>query len=270
MATHASSAVPGAAGAARVAGAAGDGAGLERDGFFAACPTDVLDAGLAAVLTVAGRVVVGREDAPSEARGPAARGRLAAAVAVVVAGASDCRETALPGDARGAALAAGAARRTAGFRFSSPDVSDDRSGSASDVVFTAAAERRAEGPATGRVGGLLRLDPPSVLAREPPGGGGRVVLVEARGVADGGAAVRRALAAVGAAAEGRRGGTASLGADEGAMARAVGVVGVEGPRRCCCRRLGRPCMISSASLVAAMLGVGSGAGGRSGDVRRRC
>lgn len=240
-----------------VSGVPGEDTDLAEESFFA-WPVGVLGAG-ALVVVVAGReVVVGLEDAESEARGAEraveavagsaagreASGRFAAvAAAVVEEGASDWREKVLPGEARGAAALAvtvAGVLRTAGFLFSSPDVSDARSGSASDVVLEDRPARLAAVPGAGRVGGLFRLDAPSVLVRVLVAVEGldAPLPVEARAVVDGGAVGLRALDVVPVAVVvGLRGGTASLDVD--AMLRrssgegGVGVVGVENGVSCC-------------------------------------
>jgi hypothetical protein len=114
-------------------------------------------------------VPVVRVDEASDARGDArvvgasaagrvVRGRFAAPV--VLEGAMDCRDVGFPGDARVVVVAAGVRRTAAGFLFSSPDVTDDSSGSASDAVDREVRPvRLTAAPATGRVGGLFRLDP---------------------------------------------------------------------------------------------------------------
>jgi hypothetical protein len=129
-------------------------------GAFAAAPPIA-----ALVVAVDGRVPVVRVDEASDARGARVvgvsaagrdvRGRFAALV-VVVEGASDCRDVGFPGDAR-VVVVAGALRTAEGLLFSSPDVTDDSSGSASDAVDLEASPVRLT-PGTGRVGGLLRLE----------------------------------------------------------------------------------------------------------------
>lgn len=180
-----------------------------------------------------------------------ARGRFAAvaaaAAAVVVAvvneGASDWREKVLPGEAREAAalvvvvvVVVPGVLRTAGFLTSSPEVSDDRSGSASDVVLDDKPVRLAAVPGAGRAGGLFKLDaPPSVLVRVLVAVGGLDAPppIEARGVVDEEDTVGLRAPEVVAVVVGLRGGTLSLGVavdegvDEGAiMRRSSGVVGV--------------------------------------------
>jgi hypothetical protein len=202
------------------------------DGVFGAAPA-VRDA-------AAGLVAAGRVDEAREARGAVrvvavsaggrvVRGRLAAVVDVVE-GAMDCRDVGLAGDGREAVDDAAGVRRTAVLFFSSPDVTDDRSGSASDAVFDDEMVLRAVEPGAGRVGGLFRLDP-TVLVRDVDVVGAFDTLALVRAVLVDAAAGRRALAAVPLAAVGRRGGTPSLEADEGAFAailRRTDDVGVEG------------------------------------------
>jgi hypothetical protein len=157
----------------------GDGADADAalDNFFT-CPVGVLVAVAGAALVVVdGRalVVVLVEDA-SDARGVArvvdasAAGRVVRGrFAVVVEGAIDCLELVVvfPGDARVAAVVVpGVLRTVVAFLVSSPEVTEDRSGSASDAVARELIPGLlAAVPGTGRVGGLLRLDP-TVLTRE--------------------------------------------------------------------------------------------------------
>ena len=215
------------------------GEGTELIESFFACATGVfgvmIETGAfgmvccGARVVVAGRVAAGFwVDEAREARGVArvgvfsalgrevVEGRFAAVVeGVTVDLLSD--GVALPGAALGPAMVL----RTAGFLFSSPDVSDASSGSASACAgLLASAVRLAAVPAGARVGGLFRLDPvPARRDVELAGGldaldGGRVaVFVDA-------AAGRRAPAeavVVPLAAAGRRGGTASFFAAEGAL-----------------------------------------------------
>jgi len=223
---------------------AGGGAAL-TDAFFA-CAIGVFAAApiAALVVVVDGRVPVVLVEAASDARGVAravdasaagrvVRGRLAV---VVVEGAIDCRDVAFPGEDRVAAVAVPAVLRTAVvFLFSSPEVTDDSSGSASEAVARELIPvRLTAAPATGRVGGLFRLDP-RVLTRDVEVVEGLDAdAVEARAVlAVDDAAGRRAPTAAGvpAVVVGRRGGTESLLAEAPAleaMLRRSDDVGVEG------------------------------------------
>lgn len=140
----------------------------------------------------------------------------------------------MAGDGRVAPAAVTGALRTVAFFFSSPDVSDERSGSASDVVLEDNAVLLAAAVvvvAGGRVGGLFRL-PPTVLVREVELEGAFVAPVAVLAVLVDDAAGRRAPPAVVAlVVVGRRGGTVSLEADEGAfeaILRRTDDVGVEG------------------------------------------
>lgn len=202
-------------------------------GAFVAVPGAgrVVAAGLAPVVLV---------EAASDARGAArvvdasaagrvVRGRFAP---VVVVGASDCLDAVFPGEDRVAAPGNAGVLRAADLRFSSPDVTDDRSGSASDAVAREDTPvLLAADPGAGRVGGLLRLDP-SVLTRDVElGVGFDAVAVEARALLVVSAAGRRALAvALPLAAVGRRGGAGSLPAEAAldAILRRTDDVGVEG------------------------------------------
>jgi len=219
-------------------GAGNGAAGTES---FFACPLGAF-AGLGAALAVVeGRAPVVLVDDASDARGVArvvgasaagrvlvVRGRFAPAV---VEGATDCRDVVFPGDDRVTALGNAGVLRAVDFLFSSPDVTDDRSGSASDAVaLEDAPGLLAAVPGAGRVGGLLRLDP-TVLTREVElDAGFDAVAVEARALLV--AAVgRRALAvALPPTAVGRRGGTGSLLAEAAleAILRRTDDVGVEG------------------------------------------
>jgi hypothetical protein len=190
--------------------AAGEG-GTAADGFLA-CPTGTLAVVPgAALVAVEGRVVVvvevlveGASDVRGAARvvgvsaaGRVVRGRFAA---VAVEGAMEVLEAGFPGDAREAAApGTNGVLRTVGFRVSSPEVTDERSGSASDVVLDDKVVLRGPVPAAGRVGGLFRLDP-AVLVRDVALDGGFVALAEARVLAVAG---RVALVA---GTPGRRGG----------------------------------------------------------------
>jgi hypothetical protein len=166
----------------------------------------------------------------ASAAGRVVRGRFAPAV--VVEGARDCLDVVLPGDARVAALGRpGVLRTVLGRLFSSPEVTDDSSGSASDAV----AREDTPGlltaePGAGRVGGLFKFDP-TVLTRDVELVSGFDALeMEALAVpvVDADAAGLRALAVTPApaAAVGRRGGTGSL--LEEAIIRRTDEAGVEG------------------------------------------
>jgi hypothetical protein len=200
-------------------------------GAFAAAPPIA-----ALVVAVDGRVPVVRVDEASDARGArvvgasaagrVVRGRFAAPVLVVVEGASDCRDVGFPGDAR-VVVVAGALRTAEGLLFSSPDVTDDSSGSASDAVDLEARPVRLT-PGTGRVGGLLRLElvVPTrgvelMVGLDAPVAV-RVVVVDTVG--------RRAGAVPLDVVVGRRGGTPSLLAEAAldAICRLIEEVGVEG------------------------------------------
>jgi hypothetical protein len=119
---------------------------------------------LVAELSPAGRVVV--------------RGRFA--VDVVAAGR---KVGGLPGDALEAAVEVRVVLRAAGRLFSSPDVTDDRSGSASEpaVDLEASPVLLATVPGGGRVGGLFKLDP-AVPDRIVALASGFDAVVEARAV----------------------------------------------------------------------------------------
>lgn len=169
-------------------------------------------------------------DVDVSAAGRVVRGRFAPAV---VEGATDCRDVVFPGEALVAALGTTVVLRAVGRLFSSPDVTDDSSGSASDAF----AREDAPGLLTaelgaGRVGGLFRLDP-AVLRRDDALVGGLDALaVDVLALLVLVAAVdRRALAVVLApTAAGRRGGTASLLAEAAleAILRRTEDAGVEG------------------------------------------
>jgi hypothetical protein len=207
-----------------------------------------------AAAPAAGRVVLGRavevlvEGASEErgvvlavevsAAGRVVKGRLA--VLVVLEGAMEdllSVVVVLPGD-RVAAVVDNVVLRVVGFLFSSPEVIEPMSGSASEAadlevkpVFLAAV------PGAGRVGGLFKLEP-AVIARAVELVSGRDVVVEARVVVVDAPVGRRAPtgAVPPAVVSGRRGGVAScLGVaeevDEGILRRAVvdreeGVVGL--------------------------------------------
>lgn len=196
-----------------------------------------------------GRVAPGLVDGAREVRGArvvagSAAGRVVsdrlAAVAVEVVDvdeeASDWRDgLGFAGDGR-VALAAGALRTVVAFFFSSPDVSDERSGSASDVVLDVEdkAVRLATAAAVavgGRVGGLFRLVP-TALVRDVELDGAFVAPVAVRVVLVDDAAGRRAPPAVVAlVVVGRRGGTVSFDPEGGALEailRRTDDVGVEG------------------------------------------
>ena len=183
---------------------------------------------------VAGRVVVvGRVDDDNEVRGVARaglsmEGRVVAgrfaAVAVEAAG----RVVAgLAGDALEAVLEASAVRRTEGLLFSSPDVTDERSGSVSEAeVLEANPVFRTDVPTAGRVGGLLRLEP-TAPARAVEVVGTFDAVVVARAVLEEAAGLRAVPAPM--TVVGRRGGTVSLdvdGALEAIFRRAEGEAGV--------------------------------------------
>lgn len=124
------------------------------------------------------------------------RGRLAAAVAL--AGVMVDRRSAVvagfPGDALAAAAEDSVVRRAVGFLFSSPEVMEPISTSASDGVERAARPvLRAVAPMAGRVGGLLSVEP-VVPARAVALAGGRAAAVGARAVVEDVAAGRRVLA----------------------------------------------------------------------------
>jgi hypothetical protein len=136
--------------------------GAVTESFFACAAGAFAAAPPIAALAVAtdGRVPVVRVEEAREALGArvvlaSAAGRVVRGRLVVVEGASDCRDVGFPGEALVVVEATGVLR-TAGFRFSSPDVTEESSGSASEavglVVFLTA-------PGTARDGGLFRLDP---------------------------------------------------------------------------------------------------------------
>ena len=218
---------------------AGAGGGIVDAESFFVCPSGAFAAVPgAALVVVEGRAPVVLVDDASDARGLArveasaagrvVRGRLAPAV---VEGAIDCLDVVLPGDDRVAALGNAGVLRTVGFLFSSPDVTEDRSGSASEAVdLEAKPVLLAADAGAGRVGGLFKLDP-TVLAREVAlDSGFDAVAVEARALLVA-AAGRRALAVtLPLAAVGRRGGMASLLAEPAleAILRRTDDVGVEG------------------------------------------
>jgi hypothetical protein len=205
------------------------------EGFFA-CPI-ARDAAGAARVVADGRAPGVRVEGASDARGVvravagSAAGRVLAGLfaPAVVEGAIDCRDVAFPGDGRVAAPgSAGVLRAVVGRLFSSPEVTDDRSGSASDAAAREAtpALLGAE-PGAGRVGGLFKLDP-TLLRREAEAGAGFDALdVDGLDAAVG----RRAVAgALPVAAVGRRGGADSLLAEGAweAILRRTDDAGVEG------------------------------------------
>ena len=154
-----------------------------------------------------------------------------------------------------AALAPPMVLRTAGFLFSSPEVSDDGSGSASPwALFVPNPMRLAVAPAGARVGGLLRLDPAparrDVLLASGFDAldGGRVVVF----VVDAAAGRRApAEAVVPLAAAGRRGGTGSfLGALEAIFLR-IADEGEDGGGSECCWGLAGTLEIFAAALLRA-------------------
>lgn len=244
------------------------------DGFFA-CASGALaaapGAALAVVVVVAGRAVaVVRVEDDREARGaardvgPSTEGRVVAGrFAAAVAAAAGRVVVGRAGD-RVAAPAARAVRRTEGFLFSSPDVTEDRSGSASDAVaLEASPVLRTVVPGAGRVGGLLRLEPAVVVREAAPESGldaaaaVRVVLVLVLV-----AAGRRTAAP--APTTGRRGGTGSLEvvdeALEAILRRVAGDAGAAGLRAVLGGDAGGAVVVGSASLA---LGGGGGGGGES-------
>lgn len=129
--------------------------------------------GTALAVVVDGLVVVVRVEPASEARGAvllvvaSAAGRVVRGLlaAVVAEGAREVREVVFPGEDLTVEADVAGVRRTVCLRVSSPDVTDDSSGSASDVVFEVRPVRLTVVPAAGRVGGLFKLDP-MVLVRE--------------------------------------------------------------------------------------------------------
>jgi hypothetical protein len=193
----------------------------------------------AALAVVVGRAAVVFEEEASEERpvarvveceasamGRVVKGRFAA---VEEEGASDDLESAFPGGDRIAPVAAGILRE-AGFLFSSPEVTDESSGSASEAVdLEVNPPLLAADPGTGRVGGLFRLDP-TVLVRETELDDGFDALNEGRAVLAAAAGRRAPTVAVPLVVVGRRGGTASLPAelDCEAILRRTEDVGVEG------------------------------------------
>jgi hypothetical protein len=224
---------------------AGAGGGTELADSFFACPADgfVAVPGTALVVVVVeGRAPDVRVEEASDARGVmrvvdasaagrVVRGRFAVAF---VEGAMDCREVVLPGDDLVAPAAVPGVLRTAvGFLFSSPEVTEDNSGSASDAVALELIPARLGAvPGTGRVGGLLRLDP-TVLTRDVELVVGFDAVVEVRAALVVDAVGRRAptAAVLLVVVVGRRGGIGSLLAEEPALdaiLRRTDDVGVEG------------------------------------------
>jgi hypothetical protein len=250
----------------------GAGAGVGAaviDGFFA-CENNALGTGPGAALAavVVGRATAeGRVDVDSDARGVVraaalsaegrvVRGRFAAAVAE--AGGRVVEVVVFPGDDLVADVDARVVRRATGLLFSSPDVTEDRSGSASEAAaLEANAGFRTTVPGAGRVGGLLKLDPAAEARVAVPGSvldavvAVRVVLV---------AAGRRAPVPEPTTAVGRRGGTASFGFE--AILRRAGDEGVADGARA---RAG--CWGASAEVVAGdsspARSVATGGGGES-------
>ncbi|KAF2275316.1 uncharacterized protein EI97DRAFT_72134 [Westerdykella ornata] len=187
---------------------------------FLACATGVLDADPKVDLVVVdGRAVAVRVEEPSEARGAVLvveasaavrelRGRFGAEVAegVIV----DLRSVVdvLPGEALAAAAEDNVVLRAAAFLFSSPEVTEERSGSASDAVdLEANLVLLAAVPGAGRVGGLFKLDP-VVLVRVVELERGFDAVVEERDVLDATAGLRPAAVAA-EVTSGRRGAAVS-------------------------------------------------------------
>ena len=210
--------------------------------------SDVRGAALLAGPSMEGRVV---------------RGRFAAVVAVVVGRAA----IVLPGEDLAAAAGVNVVLRAVGLLFSSPEVTDDRSGSASDAaadrdtspVFLAAV------PGAGRVGGLFRLDPVAVVREVALESGLDAVVEEALAARD--AAGRRAGAEVPLVAVGRRGGIGSLeaeGALEAILRRAgeAGAVVVVGARADLCGLAASGAVVTSGA-GASPAGVSLDGGGAS-------
>ena len=186
--------------------------------------------GAALGVTVGGRGAAGLVEAPSDARGARAVDGSTLERAVVAGRFADTIVEGAPVDLRSETAgfpgdvpvtdAASVVLRPEGFLFSSPDVKEDRSGSASEAVdLVVSPGRLAAVPGAGRVGGLFRLDP-VVLVRIVELARGRGAVVEARGAVAVAVAVvlatggRRAPAVVVVPAAGRRGGTCSfVGAD---------------------------------------------------------
>lgn len=225
-------------------------------------------------MVVDGRaVVVVRVDDDKDARGVAraaalstegrvVRGRFAA-VAVDAVGRV---VVVFAGEDLVAELEASVVRRAAGFLFSSPDVTDERSGSASEaVVLDANAGFRTTVPGAGRVGGLFKLDP-AVDVRVVELEGGFDAVVAVRVVLD--AAGRRAAAPAPMTVVGRRGGTGSFAVDEefeAILRRAgeAGEAGVEEVARARLVFLGVVVDVDVDSSPEASLAIGGGGGGES-------
>lgn len=208
-------------------------------------------------------VVFAGVDAGREARGVArvvvasalgrevVEGRL---TAVVVGAMVDLRSdgVALPAAAVPAKLL-----RTVGFLFSSPEVTEARSGSASPAAaFVPNAVRLAAVPTGARVGGLLRLLPAParrevLLARGFDALlGGRVVVF----VDDAAGARRAAGAALLLVAAGLRGGTGSfLGAEEAILRRRTDEGEDGGGNDTCCGLAGTLAIFAGTLLLAASL-----------------
>jgi hypothetical protein len=227
---------------------AGDGGATALTESFFAWPGAALAAApptAARVVAVDGRAPVVLVDEARDARGAtravdaSAAGRvvkgLFAAVVVVVEGAMDCLVVVFPGEGRVevvAAPAAGVLRTVVDLLLSSPDVTDDKSGSASEAVdLDVKPVLLAVAPAMGRVGGLFRLDP-AALTREVELGAGLDAVVEARAVLVDTVGRRAPAVAVPLVVEvvGRRGGIPSLLAEPAleAILRRTEDAGVEG------------------------------------------
>jgi hypothetical protein len=175
----------------------GDGAAAAGMDSFFACETGVRGAVVArrgVVAAAAGRVVAGRVvEADSEAREAAREGVVSVLERDVIPGrfvadvadSVDLRSAAvLVGVARAAALVTVGGRRAVGVDFflSSPDVTDERSGSASDAlaldVLGGWVGRRARVLAAGRAAGLVVVEAAAPM-REAALAGDRVAAVEA-------------------------------------------------------------------------------------------
>jgi hypothetical protein len=176
----------------------GDGAAAAGMDSFFACETGVRGAVVArrgvVAAAAAGRVVAGRVvEADSEAREAAREGVVSVLERDVIPGrfvadvadSVDLRWAAvLLGVARAAALVTVGGRRAVGVDFflSSPDVTDERSGSASDAfaldVLGGWVGRRARVLATGRAAGLVVVEAAAPM-REAALAGDRVAAVEA-------------------------------------------------------------------------------------------
>lgn len=217
-------------------------------------------------MVVAGRAVaVVRVEEDKDARGvartvgPSTEGRVVAGrFAARVAEAAGRVVVGFAGDLV-AAPAARVVRRTEGFLFSSPDVTEDRSGSASEAVgLEANPVFRTVVPGAGRVGGLLKLNP-AVAVREvaPDSGFDAAVAVRVVPVVVVVAAGRRTAAP--APTAGRRGGIESLEVVEGALEailrRVAGDAGAAGLRAVLAGDSGGAVVVGSASLA---LGGGGG------------